>query len=504
MKLVRTNLYKRKHKSGTVVWMVRWRDPESGLWMARTAGRSEAEAVATETQVRQALLLGKEPFEDEKKLKAKKEEDVLLETVIEQYFKSPHYLGISPHWQWVTRTRLQKHIQPLLGKKKLSELTEEVLYDFYFGLKNSGSLSNNTIRQYHIILCQVGDTYVDRYPGVRNPFRQLQRFSKRFKKQAPKRDINFLTPEELERMVAAASQGRSPRLLPFLKFQAGTGMRRSETLRLKWTDVDWASGFIHVRQSKNGKPRMIPIEPEVAKVLKSMPRVSDFVFVQPNGSPMDPGSFLDPLKAAAKRAGIEKRIDVHTLRHSYGSNKLRAGWGLKKVSVLLGHSDIAITAGVYSHLLDGDLKVRDEFRFDNSEEVTKMGGKPGASGQLNSELAATVDNLIQQLKTLHLAHRQSKTPSESLGVHAGVADAVVSAVQKHLASTFDNEAKSATTTLKTGDFATLMLRADGLRVDVSELLRSLASEKLFDFDGLSGLKVAHPRGLEPLTLRSED
>ena len=503
MKVVRTNIYKRKHRSGTTAWMVRWQDPLTGKWLARTAGRDEGEAIAVETLVRQALLLGKTPFEDEQKQKDKVEQEILLSAVIDQYYKSAHFLGISPHWQWVTQTRLEKHIRPMLGSKKLSELTEEVLYGFYFGLKESGSLSNNTIRQYHIILCQVGDTYVDRYPSVRNPFRQLQRFTKRFKRQAPKRDINFLTHEELERLYDAAAKGKSPRLLPFLKFQAGTGMRRSETLRLKWKDIDWSSGFIHVRQSKSGKPRMIPIEKSVEAVLRKLPRVSESVFVQPDGSAFDPGSFLDPLKVAAKKAGIEKRIDVHTLRHSYGSNKLREGWGLKKVSVLLGHSDIAITAGVYSHLLDGDLKVRDEFRFDKSAEVTKMGENLGDISPSGDPLSDTVNTLIQHLRNLH-AEPSAQTRNEALqAAHARLTEAVMSAIDAHFGESTASAQQSTPTTLEKGAAATPMLRAAGLKVDVEEMLKKASADFASDFRQLAGSEMAHPRGLEPLTLRSE-
>jgi integrase len=95
----------------------------------------------------------------------------------------------------------------------------------------------------------------------------------------------------------------------------------------------------------------------------------EFEFSYADGSRPHCDSFLPSVKAAAKRCGILKRIDIHTLRHSYGSNKIRRGWGVKKVSKLLGHAKFEITAQIYTHLLDGDLKVRDEFRFDNDAAI---------------------------------------------------------------------------------------------------------------------------------------
>src|SRR3954447_22379103 len=88
------------------------------------------------------------------------------------------------------------------------------------------------------------------------------------------------------------------------------------------------------------------------------------VFTDASGKQYHPDSFLRPPQRAARRAGIKKRIDIHTLRHSYGSNKIRMGWGLKKVSLLLGHADIQTTSAIYTHLLDSDLRVQDEVRFD--------------------------------------------------------------------------------------------------------------------------------------------
>jgi hypothetical protein len=106
-------------------------------------------------------------------------------------------------------------------------------------------------------------------------------------------------------------------------------------------------------------------------------------------------SFLRPLQRAVKRAGINKRVDIHTLRHSYGSNKIRKGWGPKKVSMNLGHSDIQITADVYTHLQDGDLKVRDEFRFDNEIGTENSGKLEGESQDMVAVLANFISSVNQ-------------------------------------------------------------------------------------------------------------
>lgn len=82
------------------------------------------------------------------------------------------------------------------------------------------------------------------------------------------------------------------------------------------------------------------------------------------------------------------------MRHSWASNKIRAGWGLRKVSQILGHSDITITSETYTHLLDGDLKVQDQFLFDNSRGSTNI-----RDGEQEKTVTMIVNQLIHQLQS---------------------------------------------------------------------------------------------------------
>jgi len=487
-----TNLYKRKHRSGTTVWMVRWLDPKSGHWKARTGGKTKDEAALVEAKVRLALIQGKDPFPDPKDDPTGK--NLVFGELLDTYIESARFRTYSAHWQVTREGRIRQKIRPYFGKKTLSELNEKFIYAFFFELQKEG-LSNNTIRQYFKFLCQIGDVAVEEFKLETNPFRELKNFSKEFKKQASCRDINFLTPEELTQLYQAAAQARSKRLLLFIQFQAGTGLRRSETLHLKWTDVDWSSGFLHVRQSKNGKARIVPIEPEVARVLRQLPRISSYVFAREDGQPMDMDSFLVPLKRAAKRAGIQKRVDVHTLRHSYGSNKIRAGWGLKKVSKLLGHSDITITEQVYSHLLDGDLRVRDEFHFDNgpvsanseeqvlSDETIKMAFSNVLSGFLNPEAKTDA------------ATSGDQAPEELVRM-------IVSEVIQQSLPTSESHQNASAARVGTGTRATPMLRSLAKPQKQQSPGHGPEAELLSHLNHLIQNKMAIPTGVEPVTFSS--
>jgi integrase len=398
VKKIRTHIYKREYESGKVMWMIRWWDPATHKWRALTGGKSQDEAEETERVLRDDLRRGADPTAWRSETPAE-----TMSELIELFYQSAHYQSCGESWRKIMRYHLDGHIKAALGSLRFSELTRDKLYAFYLDLKNKENLCNSSIQKYHLKICFLGDLYVERHPDKINTPRTLKDFKRRFPYEAPRREINFLTPEEIDKVLAELRKTKSDIAYPFTKLLVHTGMRRSEARNLKWTDVDHESGFIHIRKSKNGKSRSIPIEPGAAEALAEMPRRSEYIFVHEDGSRPDKYSLRRPFQRAAKRIGIEKRVDLHSLRHSYGSNKIRAGWGIKKVSMLLGHSDISLTARIYTHLLDGDLKVQDDFRFDNlsrkqnSEE--NQDARPEAKGPSTGKIdTATIMAMIQMLQ----------------------------------------------------------------------------------------------------------
>ncbi len=113
---------------------------------------------------------------------------------------------------------------------------------------------------------------------------------------------------------------------------------------------------------------------------------------------------------------------------------------------MLGHSDIQITAEIYTHLLDGDLKVRDEFRFDNKVDVE------------NSDVQElSEERLVETLKGFFTALQ--KTPCSETRF------AEIAAMAAGLESGFDNEQLNSTTTAESSTFATRMLHPNGRVTD---------------------------------------
>jgi integrase len=360
--------------------------------------RSRGEADLVESRVREALFRGQEPF-------SKKEAKARLKLVDAEaaYYQSPRFLAACPRNQGNTRNQIQTLITHL-GQKTLSQVSKTEILAFYTQIKSRGEgLSNRTVHKYHFAYCLFGDFVAELSGEDKNPFRAIKIYQY-FKKEASTRDINFLTPGELEAVLSELKRG-DELFWRIALFLSHTGMRRSEAYRLKWKDVDFEMGFVTIRLSKNKRSRMIPLEPRAAEAIRPLKDRAEFVFSREDGSRFHIDSILTVLQKAAKAAGVQKRVDVHTLRHSYGSHKIRAGWGIRKVSQILGHSDIQLTASYYSHLLDGDLKVRDEFIQNKSSDLTQA-----TQAIVQSLIQKTDTDLISQTIARQVLEHLKGTP----------------------------------------------------------------------------------------------
>ena len=142
------------------------------------------------------------------------------------------------------------------------------------------------------------------------------------------------------------------------------GLRVSELITLKTTDINREAGFVKVF-GKGSKERIVPIglyaKKQVDQYLEfSRPqllknRTSRFLFVTRSAKPMTRQGFWKLLKRYTTKAGIAKNITPHTLRHSFASHLLEGGADLRAVQIMLGHVDISTTQ-IYTHVAREHLK----------------------------------------------------------------------------------------------------------------------------------------------------
>jgi len=174
----------------------------------------------------------------------------------------------------------------------------------------------------------------------------------------PKKTLHLptiLSQEEVARLIDAAWPPFHRTLLMALY---ATGLRRAELARLKVSDVDSKRMVIHVRGGKGRKDRDVMLSPKLLEALREHWRglhrkPSAWLFPgnrwHTGDTPITTKVVWNACKEAAQRAGLQKDVHPHTLRHCFATHLLEAGADLRTIQILLGHRDLKETT-IYLHL----------------------------------------------------------------------------------------------------------------------------------------------------------
>jgi len=126
------------------------------------------------------------------------------------------------------------------------------------------------------------------------------------------------------------------------------GLRVSEVARLEVTDIDSQRMIIHVRRGKGRKDRIVPLSPVLLEVLRDharAARATQYLFFGKDRSrPIATATIAEVCRAAARRAGLRKRVTPHTLRHTFATHHLEAGTDLRTLQLMMGHTSLKTTS----------------------------------------------------------------------------------------------------------------------------------------------------------------
>ena len=179
----------------------------------------------------------------------------------------------------------------------------------------------------------------------------------------PKKTLHLptiLSQEEVARLIDAA---RPPFHRTLLMALYATGLRRAELARLKVSDVDSKRMVIHVRGGKGRKDRDVMLSPKLLEALREhwrglQRKPSAWLFPgnrwHTGDTPITTKVVWNACKEAAQRAGLQKDVHPHTLRHCFATHLLEAGADLRTIQMLLGHRDLEETT-IYLHLSERHL-----------------------------------------------------------------------------------------------------------------------------------------------------
>jgi integrase/recombinase XerD len=169
----------------------------------------------------------------------------------------------------------------------------------------------------------------------------------------------FLSIKEVESLLRQPDEdeARGVRDRAMLELLYATGLRVSELVSLRMSDLNLEDGFLLCR-GKGGKERIVPLGDSAKNAIiryldesraRYLIKDSDFLFLTYRGQPFTRQGFWKVLKKYALEAKLEDKISPHVLRHSFATHLLERGADLRSVQLMLGHSQITTTQ-IYTHV----------------------------------------------------------------------------------------------------------------------------------------------------------
>jgi integrase/recombinase XerD len=241
-----------------------------------------------------------------------------------------------------TYTEALKSFLVFYREKPIAEITNEdvVIYNNEYILKNnlSASYQNQTIKLFYKIIHD-SKIVIEELHRPKNA------------KTLP----NVLSKEETFRLIDLTTNLKHKTLLALIY---SSGLRISEAINMKITDIDSQRMLIHVKNAKGKKDRYTLLSTKVLGLLKkyyTIYKPKTYLFEGQYGEQYSSRSAQSVVQQSAKKAGITKKISLHTLRHSFATHLLENGTDLRYIQDLLGHSSPKTTM-IYTHVSSTSLK----------------------------------------------------------------------------------------------------------------------------------------------------
>ena len=169
-----------------------------------------------------------------------------------------------------------------------------------------------------------------------------------------------LSLEEIDAMIQAipSEKDESLRNEAIIEMLYGSGLRVSELIDLRISRINFDEGYMLV-EGKGSKERLVPVSDRALSLsmqwmeqrsrLKIKPGAYDILFLNRRGAPLSRVMVFYIVRDLAERAGIQRKISPHTLRHSFATHLLEGGANLRSIQEMLGHESVTTTE-IYVHL----------------------------------------------------------------------------------------------------------------------------------------------------------
>ena len=171
------------------------------------------------------------------------------------------------------------------------------------------------------------------YEHLQNPVLHLTR------PKLPKVRESRISDQDINLIIQNTKSSYLPNLI---KFALYTGMRRSEIIKLRWSDINWDKQWIHLKDTKNGEDRFIPLMSKIKDILKTIDNSSEELF------PISEHAVTVAFTRAIKKSNLSN-ISFHTLRHEAITRFFEMGLTIPEVASISGHKSWSMLRR-YTHL----------------------------------------------------------------------------------------------------------------------------------------------------------
>lgn len=261
------------------------------------------------------------------------------------------------------------YLFPMLGNYLLDQVTEELIQNTVWkwqkiGMKNGNPLKQNTVQNLVVLLKQIL-----KYASKKGHIKEFVLDIHFVSPQNPQKKDNVFDYNEQEVLINAILLELSYKSFGILLCIC-TGIRIGELCALKWSDIDFSNGIIHITKTlqrvyyKNESPhtqviigppktlssiRDIPMNEKIYKILNKLPSIKVNGYILTNSENyMEPRVFRKFYDDFLKKHQI-KHLRFHCLRHTFATRCIENGADYKVVSELLGHTSINTTINMYVH-----------------------------------------------------------------------------------------------------------------------------------------------------------
>jgi len=253
-----------------------------------------------------------------------------------QYLRSKRYSESTI----TTYSEALKSFFTFFNSKSINLITNEdiICYNNDYVLKNklSASYQNQVVNAVKLYFKTIKDTMIE-VEKIHRPKRA---------KVLP----NVLSKEEVKKILEANSNLKHKAMLSMIY---SCGLRRSELLNLKFSDIDSKRNIVIIRQSKGKKDRITPLSAKILDLLRRYYKEyspKTYLFEgQEKNTQYSARSLEEVLKKSVRLASINKPVTLHWLRHSYATHLLESGTDLRYIQELLGHNS-SKTTEIYTHV----------------------------------------------------------------------------------------------------------------------------------------------------------